>query len=525
MKQLFFLVGAVAVLGLGWWYYSAQSDLLVATEGERGEVVREREAKESVPVSAGFPERVCDIRDYGAKSGPDTKSTEAINTAITQCADQGGGTVLIPAGQWHTGAVRFRSRIHLYLAENAEVVFSTDLKDYLPVVFTRFQGIEFYNYSPLIYGKDIEQVAITGPGKLVGNGDARADWTGSGNFETARKKLFDYSLKGTPVEERVFGEREPGLRPSFVQFVNAKDVLLDGFTIENGPIWTIHPVYVENFTARHLTIRTWSGNTDGIVLDSVRNALIEDSFFSTGDDAISIKSGIDEDGRRVGRPTEGVRIRNITVVKGSAGVSIGSEMSGGVRDVDIRDSHFENTRHGFRIKTTRSRGGFIENVLVENVTMDRTSGDTLDMNLAYSSELQTNTSFKPTIRNIVMRNISGTGSENNVINIDGMPNPLMEDILFENIRFTASEAAVRINHAAGVTLKDIEIEAKKSPYAEIEDSRAVRVEGLSCPAALLPCFRIGGGKTGDIDLRGVSGIAPGMVELTHGATGAIVRLP
>lgn len=508
MKKLLLLVG-VGVVGLvGWWFWPEPTPQAVvqiggATEAEKNESLSRSQA-ESIPRPAGFPERICDIRDYGAMAGLEHKSTTSINQAIHECALSGGGTVLVPAGQWLSGAIIFASHVHLYLAEGAEINFSTDLKDYLPVVFTRFQGIEFYNYSPLIYGNGLEQVAITGPGKLVGNGDARADWTGPGNFEVGRKKLFDYSLAGTPVAERVFGERESGLRPSFVQFVHTKDVLLDGFTIENGPIWTIHPVYVENFTARNLTVKTWSGNTDGIVLDSVKHALVEDSFFSTGDDAISIKSGIDEDGRRVGRPTEDVKIRNIHVVKGSAGVSIGSEMSGGVRNVDIRDSHFENTRHGFRIKTTRSRGGFIEDVLVENVTMDRTSGDALDLNLAYSSELQTDTSNKPLIKNIVMRNIRGTGIENGVINIDGMPNPRMEAIRFEDIRFTASEAAVRINYADHVTMKHIEIEAAKSPLYVIENSQHIVLEDAPCRAELSPCVRVGGGKTADITLRSMS---------------------
>lgn len=516
MKKLALMLVILAVGGTAWWGLHRSDE---TTQPKAREMAEGANApRPEIPRPAGFPDRICDIRDYGATPGIEAKSTVAINQSISECASAGGGTVLIPEGAWLTGAVQFKSRIHLYLAQGSELHFSTDLKDYLPIVFTRFQGIEFYNFSPLIYGNGVQEVAITGPGKLIGYGDEREDWTGGGNFETARKQLFDYSLQGTPVAERVFGERQPGLRPSFVQFINARNILLDGFTVENGPIWTIHPVYAENFTARNLTIKTWGGNTDGIVLDSVKNALVEDSFFSTGDDAISIKSGIDEDGRRVNRPTEQVKIRNITVIKGSAGVSIGSEMSGGVRDIDIRDSHFENTRHGFRIKSTRSRGGFIENVLVENVTMDRTSGDALDLNLAYSSELQTRNTNKPRIKNIVMRGISGTGIENGVINIDGMPNPLMEDVRFENIRFTASETAVRINHADHVTLKDIQIEAEKSPLYVIEDGQHILVDTAPCQSGTSPCFRVGGGKTADITLQNIDqrGVAP-LVEVTEHA--------
>lgn len=457
----------------------------------------------SVPEVSGIPKRICDIRQYGAKEEVGFKSTTAIKAAIDDCAAQGGGAVVVPRGKWLTGAVTFKSRINLFLEEGAELSFSTDLGDYLPVVLTRFQGIEFYNYSPLIYGKDLEHVAITGKGKLIGNGEQRADWTGPGDFETARQKLFLLSRQGVPVSERVFGEKQSGIRPSFIQFVNTKDILLDGFTVENGPFWTIHPLYSESFVARNLRIETWSSNTDGIALDSTKNVVIENCFFSTGDDAISIKSGIDEDGRRVNRPTEHVRIKNITVVHGSSGVSIGSEMSGGVRDVEIRDSHFENTRHGFRLKTTESRGGFVEDILVENVTMDRMSGDALDINLIYSSALQTDNSFKPLIKNITMRNISGTGAKNGVVNIDGMANPNMENVRFENISFTDSKMAVRIKHADQVVLDKIRVEAVKSPLYVIEEGQDILAQNMVCISGIEPCFEIDGGKTRNITLKNI----------------------
>ncbi len=456
-----------------------------------------------VPEVPGIPHQICDIRDYGARDEDGFKSTVAIKKAIDDCAAQGGGSVVIPRGKWLTGAVTFRSRINLFLEEGAELSFTTNLNDYLPVVLTRFQGIEFYNYSPLIYGKDLEHVAITGRGKLIGNGEKREDWTGSGDFETARQKLFLLSRQGISVSERVFGEKQSGIRPSFIQFVNTRDILLDGFTVENGPFWTIHPLYSENFIARNLHIETWSSNTDGIALDSTKNVLIENCFFSTGDDAISIKSGIDEDGRRVNIPTEHVRIRNITVVHGSSGVSIGSEMSGGVRDVEIQDSHFENTRHGFRLKTTESRGAFVEDVLVENVTMDHMSGDALDINLIYSSALQTDNSFKPLIKNIVMRNISGTGAKNGVVNIDGMANPNMENVRFENIAFTNSKMAVRIKHADQVVLDNIRVEAAKSPLYVIEEAQDILAQNMTCMPGVEPCFEIDGGKTRNITLKNI----------------------
>lgn len=456
---------------------------------------------------SGIPERICDIRAYGAREGNTFKSTDAINAAVDDCHAQGGGTVVIPEGQWFSGAIKLKSNINLFLAEGSEIVFSTDVKDYLPVVFTRFQGIEFYNFSSLIYVKDSQNVAITGKGKLTGNGEARTDWDGGGDFGLAREKLFAMSRAGAPPEERIFGDKEPGLRPSFIQFVNCKDVLLDGFTVENGPFWTIHPIYSENFVARNLHINTWSGNTDGIAIDSTKNVVIEDSYLSTGDDAIVIKSGLDEDGWRVGKASENIRIRRVTVTKGNSGVSIGSEMSGGVKDVEILDSTFENTRHGFRIKSTDSRGGFIENIRVENVVMNNIASDVITIDLAYNSALSGDIKNEPSLKNISINNIHGSGignsSADSIINIDGLSHSFMEDIYFENIAFTSSSSAVHLKNARNVSMKNTQIETESGPTYKIDRGQNISIEDSSCRKGADPCFVFEGKKTKNILLKGI----------------------
>lgn len=471
-------------------------------------------------------ENVCDIRDYGARSESGVKSTQAINAAIEDCAKKGGGVVMVPEGEWLSGEIKLQSNINLFLAEGATISFSTDLKDYLPVVFTRFQGIEFYNYAPLIYAKDHHNVSITGKGKLVGNGEKREDWTGGGNFGDARAHLHEMSKKGVPVKDRIFGDKEPGLRPSFIQFVNCTDILLEGITVENGPIWTIHPIYSENFVARNLTINTWSGNTDGIVIDSTKNVLIEDSFFSTGDDAISIKSGLDEDGWRVAQPSENIRIHDITVVKGSSGVSIGSEMSGGVSDVRVYDSVFKNTRHGFRIKTTRTRGGYVKNVRVENIVMDNMSGDAIDFNFTYSSALQAETARRPVISDVLIKNIRGTNAERLVINVDGTTRSVaMEDIRVEDVSFTSSERSVSLKKAKNMVLKNIKIESLEEPMYEIEDSQNIRVENSMCQNGSNPCVLVAGSKTKNIWLNNIDfSNAKKKVDITDGALQSAVRI-
>ena len=450
-----------------------------------------------------IPDRVCDIRAYGAQVGSDAQSTHAINTAIDDCSVSGGGVVFIPHGTWFSGGIKLKSNVNLFLEEGSEIIFSTDLNDYLPVVFTRFQGIEFYNFSPLIYVKDAQNIAITGKGKLIGNGDDREAWTGGGNFDLAREKLHMMSREKVPVEKRIFGDQNPGLRPSFIQFVNCKNVLLDGFTVENGPIWTIHPIYSEDFVARNLTINTWSGNTDGIVIDSTKNVVIENSHFSTGDDAISIKSGLDEDGWRVAKPSENIHIRKITVAKGSSGVSIGSEMSGGVVNVDVRDSIFKNTRHGFRIKTTKSRGGFIKDIRVENIVMDHITGDVIDINLTYSSELQGEVANKPILKDISINNIRGVGNECLAINVDSSSTPNMENIHMENISFTSADRSISFKGAKNVSLKNIYIETETDPMYEIENSQNISIENANCRKGANPCFLVSGSKIKDIWLHGI----------------------
>ncbi|MDX9855541.1 MAG: glycoside hydrolase family 28 protein [Parcubacteria group bacterium] len=475
--------------------------------------------------NSGIPEKICDIRDYGAKTGTDFKSTDAINSAIQDCHNEEGGTVVVPKGVWLSGGIKLKSNINFFLEEGSEIVFSTDLEDYLPVVFTRFQGIEFYNFSPLIYASDGQNIIISGKGKLVGSGDAREDWTGEGDFGIAREKLLAMSLEEVPTEERIFGYNEPGLRPSFIQFVNCKDIILDGFTVENGPIWTIHPIYSENFIARNLIIDTWGSNTDGIVIDSTKNVIIENSFFSTGDDAIAIKSGLDKEGWNISKASENIDINNITVVKGNSGVSIGSEMSGGVANVKIRDSVFKNARHGFRIKSTRSRGGFIRDILVENIVMDDVPNDVIDINLNYSSKLKDKVTSKPVLKNIFIKDIKGSGGKKRVINIDGISDSVMENILFENILFDSSARAVSLEKARNILFRNIQIEAE-DPTFEIEDSQNISVENSYCgEKSIISCFIIKGSKSKDIWLKGISlSDFSKVVEIVDGAVESALKI-
>lgn len=444
----------------------------------------------------------CNIRDYGAVKGLAAKSTDAINQAISDCAQKGGGTVVIPSGEWFSGAIKLKSHITLLLEEGSRLVFSTDMREYLPVVFTRFQGMELYNYSSLVYGFQLEDIAIVGTGKLIGNGEQREDWDNGGDFGEARAKLYDLSEEGVPVEERVFGDQMPGIRPSFVQCVRCKDILLEDFTVENGPFWTIHLVYSENVVARKLHINTWSINTDGMVIDSTKNVLIEDCYFATGDDAIAIKSGADADGRRVNIPSENIEIRRIHVARGNGGVSLGSEMSGGIKNVTVRDSVFENTGSGFRMKANAGRGGFFQDILVENIEMNHLENDAINIDFQYHSALKSKTSFQTTVENVVIRNIKGSDVREAIIDIDGFSSFDMQDLRLEDIYFDYIEYPVRIEYANNIMLKNITFTGTNNTSYVFENSKNISLEQSGCQdKGQKSCIRLVGEETEGIRIK------------------------
>ena len=255
--------------------------------------------------------------------------TEGNQNVIQEAVDRlpaSGGTVIVPRGEWKSGAIHLKSNVKLYLEEGCVIHFSSCMEDYLPPVFTRWEGVECYNYSSLIYAADCENVTICGTGVLDGAGSAWWHWKKL--QQNAADRLIRAESQGIVVEERVFATREDALRPSFIQFINCKHVTLEDFTIEDGPQWTIHPVYCEDVVVRGVTVNTKGPNTDGCNPDSCRKVLIEDCTFETGDDCIAINSGMNEDGWRVGRPCEQIEVKNCRFIGGHAAVAIGSGMSG-----------------------------------------------------------------------------------------------------------------------------------------------------------------------------------------------------
>lgn len=384
-----------------------------------------------------FPDRVVNITDHGAVPGGEVKNTAALASAIASLDKLGGGRVLVPAGTWLTGPIHLRSNIELHLAENAVLKFSDVIEDYLPVVFVRGGGIEFYNYSALIYARGCQNIGVTGPGRLDGNAKVWWDWK---TKET--REQFAMGAAGVPVDQRLFGTREAAIRPSFINFIECKNVLLEGFTIGSGPNWTIHPVYCENIIIRHVTVATSGPNNDGIDPDSCRNVLIEHCTFSTGDDCVVLKSGYDQDGRRVARPTENVVMRHSSSQRGHGGLVIGSEMSGSVRNVYMHDCDFEGTDRVLRIKSRPGRGGVVENIFVENVTARALKREVVILNMDYTSDPNAIVDTHPPVfRNIHVKKVAASVAPV-AIRITGMDSSLIQNVTFEDVAIVAERGVI-----------------------------------------------------------------------------------
>ncbi len=444
-----------------------------------------------------FPNAVFDIKEFGAVADGKTKNTQAIRAAIEKAASAGGGTVLVPAGRWLTGPIHLKSNINLHLDEGAELLFSQEFADYLPPVFTRWEGLEVMNYSPLVYAKDCENVAITGKGKLDGQGAAWWPWKKT--QQDSASKLYEMAVSGVPVEKRVFGV-EGGLRPSFIQTVNSKNVLVEGVTITNGPMWTIHPLYSENVIVRDVKVLTEGPNNDGCNPDSSKNVLIEDSFFSTGDDCVVIKSGLNEDGWRVNKPSENIVVRRLHGEKGHGGVVIGSEMSGSVRNVYVTDSEFIGTDRGLRIKAMRGRGGVVENVFYENVKHQDIRLMVVEMTTFYSSStLKPRTETPPTIKNVHVKNIQSKGAKQ-AFDIVGLPELAIQDIAFEDVAIE-SQQGVRCVDCERVRFDNVKITPASGLPFHLENARDVKVDH-SCSPPLERCLELAGTRNARITADG-----------------------
>lgn len=321
-----------------------------------------------------YPEKDFSIATYGAVEGGEANNTQAIADAIEACHKAGGGRVVVPAGTWLTGPIHFKSNVNLHLEENAVLRFTDNPADYLPAVMTSWEGLECYNYSPLLYAFECENIAITGKGMLNPKMDHWKIWfKRPAPHMEALKQLYTMASTDVPVEERQMAVGENNLRPHLIHFNRCKNVFLDEFMIRESPFWTIHLYMCDGGVVRNLDVKAHGHNNDGVDLEMSRNFLIEDCKFDQGDDAVVIKAGRNQDAWRLNTPCENIVIRNCTILEGHTLLGIGSEISGGIRNIYMTNCYAPNSVHRlFFVKTNHRRGGFIENILMENVECGNT---------------------------------------------------------------------------------------------------------------------------------------------------------
>jgi polygalacturonase len=407
-----------------------------------------------------FPDKDFVITDYGAVEGGQHDCTGAISKAVDDCNKSGGGRVVIPKGIYLTGAVHLKSNVNLHLVKGATLQFKTDPEAYLPVVYTRWEGIECMNYSALIYAFKQKNIAVTGEGILDGAA-SEENWWGWTRREEGKqpvaaadvKVLNEQSEKGIPVEQRIFGKGH-FLRPNFFQPYRCENVMIEGVTVHRSPMWEINPVLSKNVIVRGLTINTHGPNNDGCDPEACNDVLIEKCLFDAGDDCIAIKAGRNDDGRRVGIPSQNLIIRNCTMKDGHAGVAIGSEIAGGCKNVFIEDCRMNspNLERALRLKSNAKRGGIIENIFMRNITIGQVAEALLTIDFLY--EEGPNGKFPSTAKNIYIENVTAKEIPR-IFFINGFKAATIDNIHVSDCKLYGLKAPEVIEYAGKIVLDNV----------------------------------------------------------------------
>jgi polygalacturonase len=451
-----------------------------------------------------FPDKTYNIKDFGAMEGGMFKNTEAIRKTIEAASKNGGGKIIVPAGKWLTGAIHLDNNINLYLEKGAELLFSQDPKDYLPVVFSRHEDQECYKYSSFVYANGKKNIAITGEGTL--NGQGKPWWGNREQQMNAYKMLREMIQNNVPVEKRIFdGTKNDMLRPAFFQPMNCKNVLVEGVTFLYGAFWTITPTYCENVIVRKVKIVTegeygHTPNGDGVDPSSCKNILIEYCDMDTGDDCIAIKSGRDEDGQRVGKPTENLVARHNFFRSGHGGIVIGSETSGGIKNIYGHDCYCNGTDRALRIKTGRGRGAVVENLYFKNITASRIKFEAIHLNMLYTTKrLPTEPVSKrtPTFRNFNFENITCEYAEASGIELLGLPESMIDKISFKNIKIKSAKG-INIQDSKNIKFENVSVIPDKGPLVTILDSKDISFNKLGVPEETGVAFKLDGSVTENI---------------------------
>lgn len=415
------------------------------------------------PIPPEFPKKYYNILDFGAVNSDAVKSTKAFADAIDTCSKNGGGHVVVPEGNWLCGAIHLKDNVDLHLEEGAYVHFSADFEDYLPVVFGILGGNRCYSPSHFIYAYRCKNVAVSGKGVFDGHGE---NWWSMKKNQPGMRDLMVKGANGVPVEERVYDKREDGVRPRMLQFVECENVLIEGVTFKNSPSWTIHPAWCYNITVKDITVRNPfdAPNTDGVNFESCKRGLIDGIDVETGDDACCLKAGRDRDAWDVGIPCEDIEIRNCKVSAGHGGFTIGSETSACIKNAYIHDCVYTGTLYSaVRIKTMKGRGGYVENIDIENISAQNCTDSVIYVTMRYTGEPLDDQSKPPEnmpeLRNISVSGISGNscGYGFKIIGENGFD---IKNFYFSDINIT-SESGFVAENVTGLNMENVNITNKK----------------------------------------------------------------
>ena len=413
-----------------------------------------------------FPKRTFDLK---AKGDGQTDCTAAFRAAIDRCAKAGGGRVVVKPGTYLTGAIHLKSNVNLEIQEGATIKFSQNPKDYLPAVFSRWEGVELFNYSPFIYAFGQQNIAITGKGTLDGQSDNEHWWPWNGrpaygwkegmsNQRADRTALFAMAEKGVEVRERVFGEGHY-LRPQFIQPYRCENVLIEGVTIQNSPMWEIHPVLCRNVTVQNVKINSHGPNNDGCDPESCTDVLIKNCEFDTGDDCIAIKSGRNADGRRLKAPTENVIVQGCRMKDGHGGITVGSEISGGVRNVFAEDCCLDspNLDHALRVKNNAMRGGLLENLHFRNTEVGQVAHAVITIDFNYEEGAKG--SFTPVVRRFTVDNLRSAKSKH-ALDVQGLSTAPVMNLRLTNCTFDNVAEGNIVKNVKDATLENVKINGR-----------------------------------------------------------------
>lgn len=465
-----------------------------------------------------FPEYSVNITDFGAVADGKTLNTEAINNAIKDVNSKGGGKVVIPAGLWLTGPIELKSNVNLYTEQNSLILFTDDFNAY-PILETSFEGLETRRCQSPISAWNAENIAITGYGVFDGSGDSwrpvkkgkmtASQWKSllasggvvendvwyptAGSLKGAKACKEFNNPEGIETDEE-WNEIRPWLRPVLLNIVKSKKVLLEGVTFKNSPSWCLHPLSCEHITIKDVKVfNPWySQNGDALDLESCNYALIINNVFDAGDDAICIKSGKDEDGRKRGEPCQNVIVKNNVVLHGHGGFVVGSEMSGGVKNIYVSDCTFLGTDVGLRFKSTRGRGGVVENIHIHNINMIDIPHEALLFDLFYGGKgageeteeeliarmktaIPPVTEETPAFRDIYISGITANGVGRAMF-FNGLPEMPIRNIDIKDVQITNAKAGIVISQAENVTIDNANVETE-GEVLKVRFAKNVKVNG------------------------------------------------